>query len=147
MKPGDNVEIAIWLTGEEPLWQIEDFKLRTRVQTDNAARHYHVEVGPFDWKIKKPGEDRVPKVPDHISGIDVGLLVGEAKVIHDSRPMIYRESGFVVDLPKAEREKLRRLTRRAHQRQYPGDRLNDRQCDAIIEFLGPDVAVQTLKNG
>ena len=80
-------------------------------------------------------------------GPDVRLLIGEAKVGSYRRPVIVKQTGFVEDLTKEDRDRLRKLTRRAHAKTHPGDRLTDRHCDKIIEALGPDVAVKTLRDG
>ena len=104
----------------------------------------NVIVGPFKFEEKHPEEDRVPKVPDHVSGPDVRLLVGEAKTLVGSS-LIEKESGFVTDLSHEDRETLRGLTRRAHSRRNPGDWLSDKNCDQVIEMLGPEVAVKNLR--
>lgn len=144
MRPGDLAEIAIWLTGEEPEPQIAHWKTVVCAHVaQEAAEQNNVEFGPWEFVEKHPGEDRVPPVPAHIHGPDVRLLVGAAK-IGPVRPVIVRESGFVEDLKKDDLAKLRRLTRRAHAKENPGQKLTDRQCDQIIEMLGPDVAVKTL---
>lgn len=146
MKPGDLAEIAIWLSGTETPEQIERWKtVDAPAALQDAERQHNVEVGPVTWTTKAPGEDRVPPVPDHINGPDVRLLIGEAKV--RGKPLITRESGFVHDLTKDDLAKLRRMTRRAHRSMHPGDRLTDARCDAVIEALGPDVAVKTLRDG
>ena len=112
-----------------------------------AETQHRVLIGPLEFAIKRPGEDRVPPVPDHIQGPDVRLLVGEAKVVYRPDYTIVHYTGFVADLPKRDLMRLRRLTRQAHAKTHPGDRLTDRHCDQVIESLGPDVAVMTLRNG
>jgi hypothetical protein len=148
MKAGQVAEIAIWLTGEETPEQIARWKTE---ECDKIMRRteqqYGVLIGPVTFMVKRPGEDRVPKVPDHVHGPDVRLLVGEALVFERVTYTIRPATGFVHDLTKDDLEKLRRITRRAHRRAYPGDRLSDAQCDAIIESLGPDTAVKTLRDG
>ena len=104
MKPGDHVEFAIWLTGEETEDQVRDFKT---VQLEkvrlNTERQHLVEIGPWEFTIKRPGEERVPPVPDHVHGPDVRLLIAEAKVGNYKRPVIVKQSGFVEDLTKEDK--------------------------------------------
>ena len=147
VKPGDMAEVSVWLTGEETESQLRHWKsvICNEVAKETEAQD-SVTLGPWKFTEKKPGEDRVPPAPPHISGINVRLLVGEAKVGF-RRPAIVAESGFVEDLTPKDRERLRQITRDAHAKKVPGDRLSDRHCDQIIEALGPDVAVMTLENG
>lgn len=144
MKAGDLVEIAIWLSGTETPDMIRAFKDRAQVNTTEAAKKLGLIVAPFSWETKKPGEDRVPPVPKEISGINVELLVGEALLILD-RPVIMKQSGFVYDLEMEDLARLRKITRRAHAKVQPGSKLNNQQCDAIIEQLGPASALRTLR--
>lgn len=146
MKPGDVIEAAIWLNGEEQPHMIESFKKSVLTNTKNQLKDMYLEPGEFTWTIKRPGEDRVPEVPKEITGLDVRLLVGEAMVFPTKRHVILKQSGFVYDLTKEDLNRLRRLTRQAHAKIQPGAGLNDKQCDAIIEYLGPDVALKTLRN-
>lgn len=146
MKAGDHLELAIWLTGTEPEHQIEHWKTVVCVGLfTDAAKLYGLAIAPPEFTIKPVGADRVPPVPSHVSGPDVRLLYAEAKLV-PGRPVILRETGFAADLDKDDLAKLRKITRRAHARRHPGDRLNDRQCDQVIEALGPDVAVKTLRD-
>lgn len=147
MKPGNRVESAIWLAGTEDDQMIQAFKDRARSQSDQKAKQHNVVVGPFIWTIKRPGDDRVPSVPDGISGVDVRLLVGEADIFPGKPTIISNQPGFVHDLTNEDIARLRKLTRCAHQKVQPGSKLNDQQCDAIIEKLGPDAALRTLRDG
>lgn len=145
MRPGDLLEVAIWMTGTETAREIEHWK--TVVCRDIAAEaeeRNRVTVGPWTFTEKPVGAERVPPVPDHVSGPNVRLLVAEAKV-GPGRPVILKETGFSADLEKNDLARLRNLTRKAHTKTHPGDRLTDHQCDQIIEALGPDVAVKTLQ--
>lgn len=151
MKPGDVAEIAIWLTGEETEEQIRQFVDGSALDALNeAADRHHVLIGPMVFCVKRPGEDRVPPVPDHISGPDVRLLVGEALVYERpaGRGTVKRATGFVHDLTADDLATLRGLTRLAHRRSRPDEpALSDAECDVIIEAVGPDVAVATLRDG
>ena len=147
MQPGDLAEVSFWLNGTETPDMIERFKTDCRDRLLLEAKHHKVEVGPIAWSFLAVGAERVPKVPDHIKGPDVRLLYGEAKVAYRPEYTFKPASAFTADLAKDDLAKLRKLTRRAHARKHPGDRLTDRHCDQIIEALGPDVAVKTLRDG
>lgn len=145
MRAGDVAEIAIWLTGEETELQVGHWKTVVCAETATEAEKQHnVVLAPWTFEEKRPGEDRVPPVPDHIHGADVRLLVAYAKV-YPAKPLVTKESGFVHDLEKDDLAKLRKITRHAHAKAHPGDCLSDRHCDQIIEMLGPDAAVRTLR--
>ena len=147
MKPGDIIESAIWLAGDETDQMIQSWKDRVRETTNERAKMMNVQVGPFTWIIKSPGDERVPQVPDHIHGINVRLLVGEAVVLGAKQTVIHKQSGFVYDLTEQDLNNLRQITRRAHAKRNPGSRLDDKQCDAVIEHLGPEIAIRTLRSG
>lgn len=81
MKIGDTLESAIWLSGrelEDMLRRYEKDVAQILSKLCNQEGYIH---GPTRQVIKKPGEDRVPPVPNHIQGPDVRLLVVEADVI------------------------------------------------------------------
>ena len=146
MKVGEVLELAIWLSGKETERELEHWKTVVCPEEFNErARRHGLISSPPEFTIKQVGEDRVPVPPAHISGPDVRLLVAEAKV-GPGRPVILKETGFAADLEKNDLARLRRLTRAAHTKTHPGDRLTDRQCDQIIEAQGPDVAVKTLED-
>jgi hypothetical protein len=146
---GDTLESAVWLDGRET---IED---RVRFQRDAigsleayCARHGR-SIGPVMWVEKKPGEPRVPPVPAHIKGPLVRLLVAEAPVIAEPGIKIVKP-GFVHDLEPNDAALLRRITRKQYRKAYPDRRkypdLTDRQCDTLLNDLGPQAAVDTLKS-
>ena len=146
MRAGDRLELAIWLTGTEPEHQIEHWKTVVCTKLFNeASRQYGLEAGPPEFTLKQVGEDRVPIPPPHVAGPGIRLLVAEA-TLGLGRPVILKETGFAIDLDKNDLAKLRQITRRAHAKRAPGDRLSDRHCDQIIEALGPDVAVKSLRD-
>lgn len=149
MKPGELIELAIWLSGTETHDQIERWKnIDCHKIARETERQNNVVIGPLEFTVKKPGEDRVPPVPSHISGPDVRLLVCEAKTFAVKSDFTsVRGLGFVHDLTPDDLDRLRKLTRRAHAKANPGDRLNNQRCDLIIESLGPEIAVRTLRDG
>lgn len=136
MKIGDLAECAIWLDGMETDTMLGRWK--TDCQYMMANEHDPVlKLGPLKFEIKRPGEDRVPQVPDHVAGPDVRLLVATAEVI-GLQP---RKASFVNDLTERDLVKLRAITRRQHGHRGP---LTDEQCDQIIERLGPMAAAETV---
>src|SRR3990167_2456528 len=126
MKPGDIAELSIWLDGTETEEQIAHWKTVVCAETVKQSERQHgVTLGPIEFTVKRPGDDRVPQVPAHIEGPDVRLLVGEAKVVYAPQYTIRPSTAFVADLDKDDLLKLRVMTRRAHARTHPGDRLSD----------------------
>ena len=145
MKIGDKLEMAIWLSGKETEQDRTRWEADVCKEAERIAQANDVLLGVAEFTVKRPGEDRVPQVPNHISGPDVQLLVMEIPILGVRQRVVSRQTGFVHDLVKEDLEKLRRITRRAHARAMPGHRLHDYECDQIIERLGPDTAAKTLR--
>lgn len=145
---GDVLESAIWLDGTETVAERARFANDVAEAMRAWGRRHGREIGPVTWIEKRPGDDRVPPVPDHIAGPNVRLLVAEAMIVTEG-PIQRAKVGFVDDLEPSDAALLRRVTRRAYRRQYPNRRthpdLTDRQCDTLINDLGPDAAVETLR--
>jgi len=142
MKPGETVESAIWLDGHETSEDLRRFKADVIDAIDTACAESNVKRSPVVFVEKKPGDERVPAVPDHIQGLDVRLLVAEADIVGYVKPETSR--AFVGDLDAKDLETLRGITKRAHQAHNPGKTLTNIQCDDVIETLGPDTALKTL---
>lgn len=139
MKPGDVLEYAIWLDGTET----KELKDRFEGDLRTALASIPAITGPLIMTEKKPGEERVPKVPDHLQGPDVRLLVGEAAVIDLIEP---DEGNFVGDLEPKDLERLRTILRRVHQSYNPGKpELSMEKCDEYINRNGPDAALEALR--
>lgn len=141
MKIGDTIESAAWLTGEETHEQEVSYKDRVREAMGELCKNKGYRHGEVMFLKLRPGDERVPEVPDHIQGQDVQLLVGEAEVIGkriERRP-------FLGELDRKDLERLRRITRAAHHTHRPGERLSDAEVDDIIETLGPEAALDTLR--
>ena len=136
MKIGDVIESAIWITGEEPTTLRARYEQDVCNAIDYLCHEYHFIHGPITFIEKLPGTDRAPSVPDHIHGQRVRLLVAEAtvtdKVIETS------EGSFVANLNHKDLQRLRTIIRRHRM-------LTDEQCDEIIEQIGPEAALDTLK--
>lgn len=141
---GDRIDVcAIWLSGLETPEMFRQWKLDVAEVMSARAGRYN--LGPVIWTEKKPGDERVPPVPPHIQGPDVRLLVGEA-VILGVKLSMKSQIGFTHDLEPDDLALLRRLTRRQYERTYPGrERLTDRQCDTLINDLGPQAALDAMR--
>lgn len=144
LRPGYLLENALWLDGRETAEQLERFKREVADALQERADADNVLLSPPEWTIKRPGEDRVPQVPAHISGPDVRLLVCETLVLA-VKPQIVPGS-FLGDLDPKDLMRLRQITRRAHQKHNPGAKmLTLEECDTIIEQLGPESAAKCVK--
>lgn len=138
MKSGDLAECAIWIDGTET----ETMLRQWMTDCGYMMAHAHdpvLKLGPIQFEIKRPGQDRVPQVPDHLSGPDVRLLVATAEVLGFETTK--RES-FIDQLDKRDLIRLRSITRKGSSK-----RLTDAQCDQLIERLGPNAAAQTVRSG
>ena len=144
LRPGDVLETAVWVTGEEPPEMKDRFEKDLRVSLAHAAEVECVIIGPLIVTEKRPGEDRVPQVPDYVQGQDVRLLVGEAKVI--GRPFSNDDSAFVADLDVRDLARLRAILRRVHRAYNPGKpELTTEKCDEYINQNGPQAALAALR--
>ena len=141
MRPGDTLETAVWVGGKETPAQFEQFKGDVMEQMTAAASASGYSLSPLRWFTKRPGDERVPEKPDHVSGPDVRLLVGEATVMP---PLSF----FAAELGPNDLADLRALTRRRYVQAYPAEApLTDAQCGPLINDLGPDAAVAALEKG
>ncbi len=144
MKPGDTIETAIWLDGRETPQARAQFEADVSAALVERASAENAVLAPVKWSVKRLGEDRVPEAPDHIQGPDVRLLVAEADVLS----VAPTASHFLSELEPRDLTRLRQITRRGYRRAYPGQgRLTDRQCDTLINDLGPEAAVAALERG
>ena len=144
IRPGDVLETAIWLTGEEPPDLKARFEKDLRASLAHMAEAEGIIIGPLMLTEMRPGEDRVPEVPDYIQGQDVRLLVGETKVI--GRPFVNDDSTFATDLDAKDLERLRVILRRVHLSYNPGKpELSTEKCDEYINLNGPQAALDALR--
>jgi len=143
LKIGDTIESAVWITGDEASDVRQRFERDVGAAIDKMCTDQRMIHGPVTWLEKHPMEDRVPAAPDHVQGSCVRLLVGAAQVVAqmpDETP-----ASFVANLEIKDLLRLRQITRRVHARRYPGGALSDESCDAAIEELGPEAALDTLR--
>jgi len=142
MKLGDVIENAIWMTGDESV----DLKAKYRNDVlgtmDDLCEREGFIHGPITMHELRPGDDRCPEVPSHIHGSRVRLLVVEStlvtKLVVDSVP------SFVDNLERADLVKLRKITRDRVAKDLKRI-ISNKECDEIIEMLGPDAAVSALR--
>lgn len=134
MKIGDLAECAVWIDGTESEAMLRQWRADCAFMM-SQGHEPKLMLGPLSFEIKRPGEDRVPPVPDRIKGPNVRLLVATAEVLGVEA---LAKQSFVDELDKRDLKRLRRATREAH-----GKNLPDAVCDQIIDRLGP-VAAGTL---
>jgi len=145
IKPGEAFETAIWMDGRETEHQFTQCVADITEAFGRMAVEAGVVIAQPLFTIKAPGGERVPAVPIGISGPNVRLLVGEAKIIAWA-PEASPAGGFVQQLDAIDRERLRIITRRAHRTANPGaERLTDAECDALAEQVGPESAAKAIK--
>ena len=141
MKIGDFIESSVWLTGEESPELRRQYEKDVAEAIEYFCHEHRFQHGPVAFTEKKPGADRVPPVPDHVAGPAVRLLIAESEIT-GKRPETSVGS-FTAQLDKVDLQRLREITRRVR-RSY-GAPLSNRECDAIIEEIGPEAALTTLR--
>lgn len=138
------IESAVWITGEESPSIRARYEQDVRQAVEDLCEEEGIEAGLVIFTEKRPGDDRVPSVPDHVQGSRVRLLVGEAQIL-GSR-VATSEGSFVSNLEKKDLVRLRAITRNGYLKQHPGYVLTDDECDQYIEQYGPEAAIETLRN-
>jgi hypothetical protein len=131
MKLGDLAECAVWIDGTESEAMLRQWKTDCSFMMA-SSQEPRLKLGPISFDIKRPGEDRVPPVPERISGPSVRLLVATAEVLGFET---VKAESFVSELSEADLVRMRKATRKAHGRNLP-----DNVCDQIIDRLGPVAA-------
>lgn len=146
MRIGDVIESAIWITGEESAEMRARYELDVRNAIGYLCHEHGFVHGPVIFIEKRPEEDKVPAVPDHVQGQRVRLLVGESTVIKE---MVASPKGsFVANLEHKDLMRLRAIIRRERNKSLGamnGTVMADEECDNIIEQIGPEAAVDTLR--
>ena len=138
LKIGETVEHAMWITGEESPDIILFHKTNILDALNELCQWQGFTHGPVRFLVKKPGDDRVPQVPDHIQGQAVRLLIAEADIT--GRVVQVNPPSFIAQLELTDLNRLRAITRGAARRE-----LSDTECDSIIEELGPNAAIEVLR--
>lgn len=145
MNVGDRIHNTMWVTGDESPQMRADYERQVREAIDYMCRENGVEHGDFKVSEHRPDADLSEfigdtQVPDHIQGSKVRLLVIEAEVVKS-----IEVGSFVHNLERGDLMKLRKITRDAyarHFRRFP----TQGEVDEIIESLGPDAAVEALRD-
>jgi len=142
MNTGEIIESSIWLTGDES----PEMRIRYELDVSNAidylCHEHSVLHGPVTFSEKRPEEDHVPPVPDHIQGQRVRLLLAEAEIV--GKAVVSPQGSFVANLEHKDLQKLRGIIRRERHKRGEGT-LSNEVCDEIIEQIGPDAALDTLR--
>lgn len=136
---GEVIQSAVWITGDEPQELRKRYEEDVTQAIDDLCREHGVLHSPIHWSEKLPGAEGVPPVPDHIQGSRVRLLIAEAVVTNQLAPLSSSGS-FIANLEKRDLLRLRVITRRASRQS-----LSNQECDEIIESLGPEAALDTLR--
>ena len=143
MKLGDCIESAIWITGDESQSTRARYEQDVRQAVADLCEEEGFENGPVTFTEKRPGDERVPPVPDHVQGSRVRLLVGEAQIL--GKCVATSEGSFVANLEKKDLVRLRAITRNEYLKRHPDYVMTDSECDQCIEQYGPEAAVETLR--
>ena len=144
LRPGEVLQTAIWMDGKETVEQKRMFERDIRASLASLADFAGIIIGPLILTEKRPGDDRVPEVPNHIQGPDVRLLVAKATVM--GHPYGHDSSAFVADLDVKDLARLRAILRRVHGAYNPGKpELTTEKCDEYINANGPDAALAALR--
>lgn len=134
-RKGDIVQVAFWYSNPD-----EQAKAKRLIRHQIRQAEGTCILGPIKWSTLSPEDPRVPPPPEKYPRGTM-LLVGEAEV-REIRRLPDPET-FVSNLSPRDLLQLRQVTRRAALQN--GQTLTDEQCDAIIEMLGPDAALKTLR--
>lgn len=143
MKVDDLIESAVWITGDESPATRERYEQDVRDAVGQLCSEEGLEHGTVVFLEKRPGDDRVPQVPDHILGSRVRLLVGEAQIL--GHRVIDSNGSFIANLDKKDLNRLRQITRNQYIKKNLCHHLSDSDCDKYIELYGPEAAIETLR--
>lgn len=136
MNIGDKIESAVWITGDESKDMRVRYEHDVMEAIDYLCAENNVAYDNIVFIEKHPIDAGVPDVPNHISGSKVRLLIGEATV---TGSLVETSVGsFVANLDRKDLVKLRCIIRRHRS-------LSNDDCDAIIEQIGPEAALDTLR--
>jgi len=137
-KKGDFIESAMWFATPDEKQECKR-SIRKAIEKCEEA----MILAPVSWAEYSPDHKRCPDPPEG-SEHGITLLVGEAEVLAIKEPPPV--SRFVDNLEHKDLNLLRNITRSAHLKYNPdSDLLTDAQCDQIIESMGPEAAVKTMR--
>ena len=147
----EELEVAIWYDANEYVDPIKSCSGSIKDMIDIMCAGTKDTHGDIDYKILKPGDDRVPIVPrwlEKVNGAMPRLLVATTKTrLMSSVSNVNQELPNIVgDLDKKDLTRLRYITRKAHRKSRPHDSpLTDPECDQIIDKLGIEIVMDQLK--
>lgn len=137
-RKGDVVESAMWYRNPK-----EKKACRLAIMRHISQASEAMILAPIEWSELSPEHERCPEPPpDAERGIM--LLVGEAEVkeIKD----VPNKNRFVDQLGPKDLLLIRNITRSIYMGYNQGeDTLSDDECDLLIETMGPDAAVKTMR--
>lgn len=141
MKIGETVTASAWLTGKETPDLRAMWEARAVEAIDILCEQHGFLHGPVRYEALPPKSDRrVPEVPNHLSGPNVRLLVAEADI---TGIRLIDNRAFVGDLDPKDLQRLRQINYENAAKR--GVFLTIAECDDIIEELGPEAALDTLR--
>jgi len=145
-KVGDVMEVSLWFNFEKP-GEAEKAKEGIYKAFILTEEKHGVRLGPVDFEVLAPGDERVPEPPGHFGGTPK-LMLGFAIVEKLVYQTIGGNHGFTQDLEPDDLETLRALTRKAHKQHKPlAVPLTDEQADTVINEVGPETAMKSLDSG
>ncbi len=148
----EELEVAIWYDANEYVDPIKSCSGSIKDMIDIMCSGTKDTHGDIDYKILKPGDDRVPLVPRWLEKIDGAmprLLVATTKTqLMSSVSSVNQELPSIVgDLDKRDIARLRLITQKAHHKARPDDSpLTNYECDQIIDKLGIEIVMDQLKS-
>lgn len=161
MKPGERMEIALWLGGGESPEHVRQFIADAKQAMTDKATKAGFMLGPLEFTVKLPGNERVPPVPKWLEAkcisegrqtVSLSLIEGKSEtyvvpalLVAEATALAplpqFNKRTFVGDLSVKDLASLRAATRRTIKRP-----LSDLECDDIIEHIGPDAAFTAVMN-
>ena len=66
------------------------------------------------------------------------------KKIDNPDAVVYLENRQIFNIPFQERQRLRKIVRKVHLKFLPESLITDKECDKVIESLGPQVREKLL---
>lgn len=147
MKPGDNLEWALWYNAtEHPVDPISTCRDTIEEMMDVSCKKHNLTHGKVTFEILKPGEDRVPEVPNWLEQ-QKGSMPRLIVVHSVAEEIIKSNTGILGDLDKKDIARLRLATRRIHKQYHPkAEELSDQECDYIIDQMGIEVVMEQLRS-
>lgn len=142
MQIGDVITNATWITGDEPAGMKEQYIKDILGTFDHKCKTEGFIYAGVTLFEKHPEDHDVPPVPDHIQGSNVRLLVIEATIV--DKLIIETKGSFINELERKDLMRLRKITRDRGVKDL-GRIISNAECDEVIEELGPDAALATLR--